>query len=45
MKNALYPKLDIEGLEYYHFEPYKCVYGALKFKYGALIITNISRIY
>lgn len=34
MKNAVYPKLDIKGLEEYKFEPYKCVYGALKYKYG-----------
>lgn len=34
MKHAEYVNLDIDGIKDYKFEPFKCVYGALKAKYG-----------
>lgn len=34
MQNATYARLDIEGLKEYDFTPFKCVYGALKHRYG-----------
>ena len=34
MKHAEYVNLDIDGIRDYKFEPFKCVYGALKAKYG-----------
>ncbi len=34
MKHAEYVNLDIDGIREYKFEPFKCVYGALKYKYG-----------
>lgn len=34
MTHANFAKLDIEGLVDYEFTPFKCVYGALKHKYG-----------
>lgn len=34
MKHAEYVNLDIDGIKFYFFEPFKCVYGALKSKYG-----------
>ncbi len=34
MKHAEYVNLDIDGIKDYDFEPFKCVYGALKSKYG-----------
>lgn len=34
MLNAEFAELDIPGLKDYHFQPFQCVYGALKYKYG-----------
>lgn len=34
MKDAVFVNLDVDGLEKFKFEPFECVYGALKQKYG-----------